>query len=303
MTKTTSPTPTGEQREQLVTRDAADGPSRSPRPGRQLALFLTLAYGLSWWPSFGLLANPHAAPVIPIGPSIAALVVVGWFCGRPAVRVLFSATVKARIGRWWGAAALPFAVAAATATVTVLAGGAAPSGADIGTVATTALATLPFVLLLNGPLGEEIGWRGYVLPLFLRRHSPITATLLLIPLWIAFHLPLILTAPDRFGPLWACTVVGMAFTMTWLHLGSGGSVLLAIVFHAVVNTTTPAAIRLFSEDDQFLAVRVIAAIWLLTGAAVALGPLRRARRPRTTDLPRAATASDHRPAHRDHPGR
>jgi len=270
----------------------AGAPPRRPR--WQLVLFLALAYGLSWWPSLGLLANPEAAPMIPIGPSIAALAVVGWLYGRPGVRGLLRATVKARIGRWWLTAAIPAAVAAATATLTIVAGGAAPSGAVVGTAATTALATLPFILVLNGPLGEEIGWRGYVLPLFLRRHSPITATLMLVPLWIAFHLPLILTAPDRFGPLWACTVVGMAFTMTWLHLGSGGSVLLAIVFHAVVNTSTPAAIRLFDGGDQRLAVRVTAVLWLLTGAAVAAGPLRRAGRPGGAHRERAASPSDQR---------
>lgn len=271
-----------------------DAPPRSRRLRWQLVLFLALAYALSWWPAFGLLTNPDAAPMIPIGPSVAALVVVAGVYGRPAVRALLRATVKARIGRWWWTAAIPFAVAAATATLTVFAGGAAPSGADVAMAATTALVTLPLVLVLNGPLGEELGWRGYVLPLFLRRHSPIMATLLLIPLWIAFHLPLILTSPEKFGLLWAGTVVGMAFTMTWLHLGSGGSVLLAVVFHAVVNTSTPAAIRLFSEGDQLLAVRATAALWLLTGAAIAVGPLRRAGGLRAAQRQHAATASDDR---------
>ncbi len=242
----------------------------------QLPLFLLIAYGLSWWPSFGLLANPDAAPMLPIGPSIAALVVVGWMYGRPGVRALLRSTVDPRIGRWWWAAAIPLAVATLTAILSILFGAVPPAGSDVGEAAWMALATLPIVLLLNGPLGEELGWRGYVLPLFLRRHSPITATVLLIPFWIAFHLPLILTSPDQFGLLWALTVVGMAFTMTWLHLGSGGSVLLAVVFHAVVNVGMPPIMRLFAEGDRLLVLRLAAALWLLTGAAVAVGPLRRA---------------------------
>lgn len=263
-------------------------------PGRlfrwQLVPFLALAYGLSWWPSFGLLANPDAAPMIPIGPSIAALIMVGWVFGRPARRALLRSTVDVRIGRWWWATAVPVAVAAATAVLTVLSGAAAPSGSDVAAAAVTALASLPMILVLNGPLGEELGWRGYLLPLFLRRHSPVAATLLLIPIWLAFHLPLIVTSPDRFGPWWALSVVGMAFTMTWLHLRSRGSVLLAIVFHAVVNTSTPAAIRLFGEGDRAVALRLTAALWLIVGAAVTVGQLRRAGRLGDADRGSAVTA-------------
>ncbi len=255
-----------------------DGPPSSRRHRWQLVLFLALAYGLSWWPSFGRLANPDAAPVIPIGPSIAAILVTAWVYGRPAVRALLRSAVNARIGRWWWATAIPAAVAAASATLAMLLGADAPAGSDLAMAVANALATLPIILVLNGPLGEELGWRGYVLPMFLRRHSPITATLMLIPLWIAFHLPLILTSPDRFGFMWALTVVGMAFTMTWLHLGSGGSVLLAIVFHAVANTSLPVTVRMFTGEDQLLAIRITVALWLVIGAAVAAGPLRRARR-------------------------
>ncbi len=256
-------------------------PFRDGRPpGRlfrwQLVLFLALAYGLSWWPSFGRLANPDAAPVIPIGPSIAAILVIAWLYGRPAVRALLRSAVNVRIGRWWWTAAIPAGVAAATAILALLFGAEAPAGSDLAMAVANAVATLPIILVLNGPLGEELGWRGYVLPLFLRRHSPITATLMLIPLWIAFHLPLILTSPDRFGVPWALTIVGMAFTMTWLHLGSGGSLLLAIVFHAVVNTSMPAALHLFGEADRPLFIRITAVLWLVVGVAVAAGPLRRA---------------------------
>jgi len=246
----------------------------------QLVPFLALAYGLSWWPSLARIANPDAAPVLPIGPSIAAILVLGWVSGWPAVRSLLRSAVDARVGRWWWTAVVPAAVAAVTAILAVLFGADAPSGSDIAMAAVNALVTLPIILVLNGPLGEELGWRGYVLPMFLRRHSPVTATFMLIPLWIGFHLPLILISPDRFGFLWALTVVGMAFTMTWLHLGSGGSVLLAIVFHAVVNTSMPAALQLFSGADRQLAIRIIATLWLVVGAAIAAGPLRRAgRRP------------------------
>lgn len=66
-----------------------------------------------------------------------------------------------------------------------------------------AVAVLPLIALAAGPLGEEIGWRGYLLPRLLRGRPPLAATLLLLPCWIIFHLPLILTHPDRYGLPWA----------------------------------------------------------------------------------------------------
>lgn len=258
-----------------IAHDRTDRPSRDRRSRRHLLLFIVLAYGLSWWPSLGRLANPESAPVLPVGPSIAALLVVGWAYGRPARRALLRSAVNVRIGRWWWGAVIPLAVAVVVVVLTVLAGAARPSGADLAVAAVGALVTLPVILVVQGPLGEELGWRGYVLPLFLRRHSPVMATVLLIPLWIGFHLPLILTSPDRFGPWWAMTVAGTAFMMTWLHLRSGGSVALAIGFHTVMNVVTPAAVGLFAEADRLLAMRLTATAWVLIGVAIAVGPLRR----------------------------
>jgi uncharacterized protein len=71
-----------------ITRDRTASPSRNWRSRHQLLLFIVLAYGLSWWPVLSRLANPESAPVLPVGPSIAALLVVGWVYGRPARRAL-----------------------------------------------------------------------------------------------------------------------------------------------------------------------------------------------------------------------
>jgi membrane protease YdiL (CAAX protease family) len=195
--------------------------------------------------------------------------------------------VNVRIGRWWWGAAIPLAVAVVVVVLAVLFGATAPSSSDLAMAAAGALITLPIVLVINGPLGEELGWRGYVLPLFLRRHSPVMATILLIPLWICFHLPLIVTSPDRFGLWWALAVAGTAFPMTWLHLRSGGSVALAIGFHAVMNVATPAAVGLFAGPDRLLAMHLTAVVWVLIGLATAVGLLRRDPTPPITTVSRA----------------
>lgn len=50
---------------------------------------------------------------------------------------------------------------------------------------------LVFVLTLTaGPLGEELGWRGYALGEFQKRHSPVKSALIVGVLWGFWHLPL-----------------------------------------------------------------------------------------------------------------
>jgi membrane protease YdiL (CAAX protease family) len=238
-------------------------------------MFLVLAYGLSWWPwpLIDRAAQPDAALMIPIGPSLAALLVLAWTSGRAGVRALLRSVVHMRLGRWWAVVVLPPLVAAAGAGVALAAGASAPSAGDVMSVLAASVIAFPVLLVLGGPLGEELGWRGYVLPTLLRHVGPVTATLLLTPMWLVFHLPWIINRPERYGIPWALMVVGFAFTLTWLQSRTG-SVGLAVLFHAVVNSSSAVAVQSFATVDRPLVWNAMAGLWLAVGLALAVGPLR-----------------------------
>jgi membrane protease YdiL (CAAX protease family) len=108
----------------------------------------------------------------------------------------------------------------------------------------TYLATLIPVLIIGGPLFEEIGWRGFALPRMQRLHGALVGSIILGILWGLWHLPEFLV------PSWAATsggsdllaivkfvtfAVATAIVFTWVFNNTKGSVLMAILVHASVD--------------------------------------------------------------------
>jgi CAAX protease family protein len=89
--------------------------------------------------------------------------------------------------------------------------------------------------------GEEIGWRGFALPLLTKKIGLPFATLILGLLWACWHLPLFFVhGADKFGqsfPLFLAEVTGLSVALGWLYWHSKGSLLITMVMHASVNNT------------------------------------------------------------------
>lgn len=87
--------------------------------------------------------------------------------------------------------------------------------------------------------GEEVGWRGYLLPVLQTRLNALTASLVLGVAWSVWHLPLVaLPGGENAGfplPLWMIAIVSMAVVYTWLYNNTGGSVLAVTLFHGGMN--------------------------------------------------------------------
>ena len=101
--------------------------------------------------------------------------------------------------------------------------------------------TFAWMLLRGGPVNEELGWRGFLLPKLLQRQNPFRATLLLIPIWAAWHWPLWILPglPHKYWPLpcFFMIIAPITFLFTWLYFQTGKSVLIPMLFHGAINTT------------------------------------------------------------------
>ena len=139
---------------------------------------------------------PNPFPVFPYGPFLAAVIVLALTTGKTGVIGLLRRIVLWRVGLRWYAVALflPVALAAVCLNVLVL-GAPAPSLEELGGWPSL-FVLFPLTLLIGGPLGEEPGWRGYVLPRLQTGRSALTASLILGALIALWHLTLLLTSEE-----------------------------------------------------------------------------------------------------------
>ncbi len=123
-----------------------------------------------------------------------------------------------------------------------------------------------------GPVGEEIGWKGYALPRLLAgRRGPLAGALVLGLVWGLWHAPAFLisgTAQKDQGMGFAWLLLGTVASsviMTWLYRRTGGSILVSgILVHLMTNSTVA---RLWAIDLVFLVPAVLAAVALHRGRA------------------------------------
>jgi membrane protease YdiL (CAAX protease family) len=151
--------------------------------------------------------------------------------------------------------------------------------------------------------GEELGWRGFLVPTLARMTSFTRVALISGAIWATWHVPLIIFADYNGGtPSWysvlcfAVMVVALGFPFAWLRLRSG-SVWPAAILHASHNLFVQAFFDrvtvdtgptrwLTSEFGAALALAVVATAWLfwrvrgavvVPNGAVAGGSLPRSR--------------------------
>ena len=277
-----------------------------------VATFSGLAVGLTWtvWvpraaAAQGLLAGEWGERAVALGavwtygPALAALLAAALTGGRSALRDLRARLLRWRTGWRWYAVVLagPPAVSLAVAGLWVALGGAWTEAAPGVLTAGPAGGPLPVpqlvlvfgLLALTDGLGEEPGWRGFVLPRLLAGQGAAAASLGLGVGWALWHLPLFRTAgaalEGRPVLLEVLALPALSVLYTWVFQHTRGSLLLAVLFHAAGNLWDLVALPPAGADVAPALIR-IGALWLLAlGVTAATGPRHLTRSPLA---PRAA---------------
>jgi membrane protease YdiL (CAAX protease family) len=190
-----------------------------------MVAFVILAYAISW-------SLVPMGGFLPPGPLVAALIVISMTQGREGLKQLGARLVRWRVGWiWWVAAlALPLGVLAVSVALNVAVGAPAPSLDQFSPwYAVLVVAAVRMISPLDGPGGEEPGFRGFAQPHLQAHRSPLFATSILAVVVAGWHAPLLLV--DNLRPVDLLSTVAVTFWYAWLFNHSGGSVLITIVSH------------------------------------------------------------------------
>jgi membrane protease YdiL (CAAX protease family) len=185
--------------------------------------------------------NVPSALGLMFSPAIAALLTqfmyrknlrgFGWKWGQPRYQIL--------------AYAVPMMYVLLTYTLIVLLGLGKLNPELSGEIAITDIllsATLGVLVNCIVVVGEEIGWRGFLLPKLAQIMSFTKASIIVGLIWILSHMPILVLADNHTNstPVWyglicfSVAAMGVNIAINWLRLKSG-SVWTAVLFHAVHN--------------------------------------------------------------------
>lgn len=171
-------------------------------------------------------------------PNIAAFLVLGLILReRGGIRKLISGWGKWRVGALWYVAALsPLFVSFLAAGIFIVIGGTAKSPEQ--PVLSPLL--MSFVIsLITGAMGEELGWRGFLLPRLQQRFNSVISSVIVGVIWAIWHLPLWFLPGYGWDaiPYWAFALgaVSTSVLFTWVLNNTGGSMVMASIIHLMMN--------------------------------------------------------------------
>jgi membrane protease YdiL (CAAX protease family) len=187
-----------------------------------------------------------------LGPMLAAFLMTAVTQGRAGILQLLRRCVLWRVGLRWYLLVLLSVPALLLIAVLPLPGALSVFRVPALSLWPTYLLLYLLFLVFEGPLGEEPGWRGFALPRLQQRSGPLVGTLFLGVLWGMWHLPLFfIPGTDQYAisvvgtgfighlvPLGVFVIwtIALAITITWIFNNTRGSLLLAMLLHASINT-------------------------------------------------------------------
>ncbi|MDQ0194652.1 CPBP family intramembrane glutamic endopeptidase [Paenibacillus wynnii] len=233
-------------------------PQQNRTQNRRIFLFLAVTFGFTWLCWLPLLINKQFTAGVPLlpgqfylgsfGPLLGALVSVQ-IRGGTGFRAWCKTAFSFAFPKKWLAiaAGLPLIYGAVAILAHTLITGSLP---DVHTFGLTSDLPPQFniwmtslVWMLTFGIGEESGWRGFLLPELHKRYSLFTSALLVAVIWMAWHLPAFWFNESYlgmgFGVLgWAISLTYGSVVLAWICAGSRWSIIPVIVWHGIFDLLT-----------------------------------------------------------------
>ena len=193
------------------------------------------------------LLPPAASQLGALSSSLAAIVLVMVEGRKGGLRELLGRFLIWRVGIKWWAIALFFAVIPSVAGLYLfdLLGGPPVDWSELPPLYTIVPMFILFTIAAG--IGEEFGWRGFLLPRLQTRYNALVSSLIIGGMWAIWHIPLFFldgTFQHELGSqagllpailAYSVFVIVSSIWFTWIFNNAGGSVLLAAVMHGASN--------------------------------------------------------------------
>ena len=215
------------------------------------------------------------------GPFVGGAVMTYLSEGRAGLGRLWRRVLQGRVGWPWLLFIFVGIPALFLLSVSVIPGnlvGIGLQGQSAVALIVSYVVTYAVTWFLGGPLGEEVGWRGFALPRILPRYGPLWGTLLLGVVHCFWHFEEFFT-PNQGGgpgagwtpfvidlPLFLILVISFNIIMTWMFNHTRGSLFAAISFHASWDAPQGALLSLFPAvgvTSLYLGMNVVFGVFAL----------------------------------------
>jgi uncharacterized protein len=281
----------------------SDGDSLDRSIWKQLAIFFTLAYAITWALSLPPTVMSASDPLFLIGgillhygPLFAAITTLAIYSdGWSAIKRTLKRVLIWRFSIKWYLfiMLLPIAIRALSVAINVFALGqsapaffTAPGSVPAGNP--LVLLTPVFVsIIFQAGIAEEIGWRGFALPRLQQKYNALAASIVLGLIWSFWHFyPLNWNTLLPIAPYYVILTVTFSIMITCVFNNTKGSVLATILFHSASNLSDwiiPTSFTSGSSSFDLLLIRTIINTAVAVGLIAAFGAKNLSRQPRVKE--------------------
>lgn len=251
-----------------------------------ISAYFVIAYAFSWAigglliaDHYGWLSVPQAIYYLSaFGPTVGAVVVISATEGRAGLSNLLGRMLRVGVDvRWWlVAVGMPLAFGVVAILIYWAERGAPPDLARFGEVDYLGQIGIGAALLLwlaTYGFGEEIGWRGFALQRMMTPTRWIQPAVIIGVLWSFWHLPYFFFKPNFMAlgaggfVFFTLSITLGSLFMSWLYRGSGQSLLIVAVWHALFDFVSASPIAEGTANAVISGLVVAAVISILRAEA------------------------------------
>lgn len=213
-------------------------------------LFALLTYIFTWSVEIPTALTKHGylfiniskglQTICTLSPGIIAIILTAIYFGKKGLRSLFKAIVKWRVKfRWY---IIIFILGIALCGLSLLIFNCI-TGQNIKPDQPYNFVFYFIIILPLSAFWEEIGWRGFLLPILQEKYTAIESSLMIGFVWGLWHLPIYLAINpygDKTIIFFLMMFIGcfaLSIIATYLYNSTKGSLLTCILFHNAINTS------------------------------------------------------------------